>query len=118
MRRAAQTRVRRGMAILVVVVMVAVIHLTVIGAVTRGKNSADLASLRIETMRALFAADTGVIVWLREDAAGQTPESGDQLNMGTQRVLYVESPEAGETGTLTVEGQSGRARRRVSVELE
>lgn len=116
MRRARQ--VRRGMAIVVVIVMVAVIHLTVIGAVTRGGHSADVASLRIETMRALFAADSGVMVWLREDAAGRTPESGDELNMGVQRVLFVESPEAGETGVLTVEGQSGRARRRVSVELE
>ncbi|KAA0215994.1 MAG: hypothetical protein DYG94_09885 [Leptolyngbya sp. PLA3] len=106
------------MAILAVVVMVAVIHLTVIGSVTRGKSSADMASLRIETMRALYAADSGVIVWLREDAAGQTPESGDELTMESQRAIFVESPEAGESGTLTVEGQSGRARRRVSVELE
>lgn len=118
MRRLGRSQLRRGMAILVVVVMIAVIHLTVIGAVTRGARGADMASLRIETMRALFAADSGVMVWLREDAAGQTPESGDEVNIGSQRVLFVESPEAGESGTLTVEGQSGRARRRVSVELE
>lgn len=109
---------RRGMAIVAVVVMIAIIHITVMGAVTRGGAEADILALRIETVRAFFAADSGVIIWLREDAAGSTPDSGESVSIGSQKVLWVDSPEAGETGTLVVEGQSGRARRRLSVELE
>ena len=106
------------MAILVVVVMIAIIHLTVLGAVTKGGADADILSLRIETARAFYAADSGVMIWLREDAAGSPPEPGEVLSIGSMQMAFVEAPEVGETGTLTVEGSSSRARRRLSVELE
>lgn len=109
---------RRGMALLAVLVMLGIIHLTVINAVTRGSTESDVLALRLETTRAMFAADSGVYVWLRADASGQTPEAGTSLEVGREEVVFVESPEAGESGSLVVEGQSGRARRRVVVELE
>lgn len=112
------SRRRRGMALLAVLVMIGIIHLTVINAVTRGSTESDVLALRLETVRAMFAADSGVYVWLRADAAGQTPEAGSALNVGRDAVIFVESPEAGESGSLVVEGQSGRARRRVMVDLE
>ncbi|RMH14686.1 MAG: hypothetical protein D6695_00550 [Planctomycetota bacterium] len=113
-----QTGARRGIALVVVVLMLAVVHITVMSSVVRAGPEADIVTLRIETARAFFAADSGVMVWLREDAAGQTPEPGEVLTLNEQRVLFVESPEAGESGTLVVEGQSGRARRRVMINLE
>ncbi|GAB4387239.1 MAG: hypothetical protein Kow0022_18720 [Phycisphaerales bacterium] len=109
---------RRGMALLAVVVMIAIIHLTVLRSVSRGSADADIVSLRVETARAFFAADSGVMIWLREDAAGTPPEPGETLSIGSMQILIVDAPEAGAAGTLTVEGSSSRARRRLSVELE
>jgi hypothetical protein len=109
---------RRGMAIVGIIVMLAIIHLVIIGSVTSGSRAANVQTLRLEALRAFLAADSGVIVWLRLDAAGLAPESGTSVDIGTQRIIYVSSPGTGEAGTVVVEGQSGRARRRVAVEVE
>lgn len=109
---------RRGMAVLGIVVMLAIIHLVVIGSVISGARESDVQTLRLETLRAFLAADSGIVVWIRQDAAGQTPDSGVKVDIGTQRLVFVSSPDAGEAGTVIVEGQSGRARRRVAVDVE
>lgn len=109
---------RRGMAILGIIVLLAIVHLVVIGAVNSGGREADIHSLRLETLRAKFAADSGIIVWMRQDIAGSVPAEGTSVDIGPSRMVFVFSVEAGESGTVVVEGQSGRSRQRVALEVE
>ncbi len=111
-------RSRKGMAVVGIVIMLGIIHLVIIGSVTSGARRSNVQTLRLETLRAFLAADSGVIQWIRLDAAGLTPESGTLVDIGTQRIVFVSSPGTGEAGTVVVEGQSGRARRRVAVDVE
>jgi len=113
-----EARRRKGMSVVGVVIMLAIIHLVIIGTVTSGARESNLQTLRLETLRAFLAADSGVVEWLRLDAAGLAPESGVSVDIGTQRIVFVSSPASGQTGTVVVEGQSGRARRRVAVAVE
>lgn len=109
---------RRGMAIVAIVVLLGIVHLVVIGSVSSGAREADVQTLRLETLRAKFAADSGVVVWMRQDIAGGAPESGAEIDIGPQRIVFVSSVGPGESGVVVVEGQSGRARQRVAVEVE
>ena len=110
-------RRRKGMAVLGIIVMLAIIHLAIIGSVTSGARGADVQTLRLETLRASLAADSGAIMWIRLDAAGSAPDPGTSVDIGTQRMVFVSSPETGQPGTVVIEGQSGRARRRIAVEV-
>ncbi len=109
---------RRGMAVVGIVVLLAIIHIVVIGSVSSGARESDVQTLRLETLRAFLAADSGVVVWIRMDAAGETIDAGETVDIGTERMIYVSAPDAGEAGTVVIEGQSGRARRRVAVDVE
>lgn len=109
---------RRGMALAAVIVMLAIVHLAMIGAVRSGSRESDIQSLRLESLRAAAAADSGAMLWMRLDVAGVVPESGSWVSFGNQMVLFVESPQAGEGEIVVIEGVSGRARRRVALIVE
>ncbi len=117
----AQTRgrkSRRGMALAAVIVMLAIVHLAMIGAVRSGSRESDIQTLRLEALRAAAAADSGAMMWMRLDVAGLVPDSGSQVSFGSQTVLFVESPEVGDGEIVVIEGVSGRARRRVALVVE
>jgi hypothetical protein len=113
-----RARRRRGVAVLGIIVLLAIVHLAVIGSVETGGREAEVGALRLETLRARLAADSGVIVWMRQDAAGSAPPDGTTVAIGPSRIVFVSSVEPGEAGTVVVEGQSGRARQRVALEVE
>lgn len=106
------------MAIAGVVAMLAIVHVAIVGSVAAGARESDVQSLRIESLRAAAAADTGAMMWMRLDAAGDVPASGDAVSYGDQTILFVESPQIGEGNVVVIEGRSGRARRRLELVVE
>lgn len=106
---------RRGMAVAVIVVVIAVLGLAVAGSVAPARQESDAASLRVQTVRAFFAAESGVSVLIGTVAAAQDePQTGDSIAWGTQSVEF--ETVAGDS--VVVIGRSGQAQRRISIEFE
>lgn len=109
---------RRGVAIAMVVVMLAMLHLMVIGGVSAAGDEARIGSLRVETSRAFYLAEAGSVITIKTLSDGLTPpEQGTELALPGGEVAFVTVPET-PTGEVVVEGRSGFGKRRVSITLE
>jgi hypothetical protein len=105
------------MAAVVVVVVVALLHLAVVASVRTGGQDAQVALLRVDTLRAFYLAESGWMVARRTASnPAARPDSGDVLLIGGQPVEFVDVPPG--AGVILVEGRSGFARRRVAVTVQ
>jgi hypothetical protein len=105
--------------VLAVVVMLAVIHLAVMGSVAASGEEAELGAMRLETARAFFAAESAGVVLVRLSAARQAlPSAGAELSLGVSSARMVSMPATGEAGDIVIIGVSGQAQRRVRITLE
>jgi len=106
------THDRRGTVLVVLVVVMAILALVVAGAVRPVRDESDIATLRVETTRAFYAAESGAII-LMNAVIGQSPmpTNGDTVALGNQTILFVQVPDA--NGVAIVEGLSGDAIRRI-----
>lgn len=112
-------RMRRGAGVAVVVVMMAVLNIAVLGSVAASAGESHLGAMRIETIRAFYAAESGAVVAVRQSLAGaEMPEAGSVVDLGGASVRFVEVPAAGAAGDIVVLGQSGFGTRRVRITLE
>lgn len=112
-------RSRRGAVLLVVVLLLAVVNLMVVAAATASAGDAHTATLRLETLRAFYAAESGGVVVIRSLEGGPTlPSAGGELDLGSATVRYDAVPT--EPGTIVVRGTSasGWAVRRVRIVTE
>ncbi len=106
---------RRGMAIVVIVVVVATLGLAVLGSVSPATQEAEIAALRVQTTRAFFAAESGVHILIGSTKAGlDAPGSGDSAAWAHQSVEF---ETAGDTGAVLV-GRSGNAERRLGIQFD
>ncbi|HYF15510.1 MAG TPA: hypothetical protein VD971_10620 [Phycisphaerales bacterium] len=110
---------RRGAALAAVLLMLVALNVCAVLVTAGGTDDANLLALRVETARALYAADSAASVVLRLRAAGGTmPSEGSTLTLTHSSAVYQEVPQLSEEpATLEVLGRSGRAARRVRVEL-
>ena len=108
---------RRGAIVAAVVIMLAMLHVVVIGVVFSGGDESQVAVLRVETARAFYAAESGARVLVRTlHDDGELPGEGDELGLDESVVRFVSIPDG--AGEYVVEGVSGFGRRRVSLEVE
>lgn len=108
---------RRGMAVAVIVVVLAVLSLTLLGSVRPVRQETGAALLRVQTLRAFYAAESGVTVVIGGMGAGlELPEPGDSLTLSEQSVEFEAVPDG--SGVIVVTGSSGGARRRISLDIE
>ncbi len=111
-------RVRRGAGIAVVVLLLAILNLAILGAVGASGDDLSLAALRVETTRAFYAAEGGGIIASRLVREGlSVPVVGSSLMLSNARITYVTVPATATPGTITIEGTSGDASRRISIVL-
>ena len=109
---------RRGIAIAVLVIIFAVISFVVIAAVGGASGDTQASALRVETARAFYAAESGAVIVFRSVTAGEPlPVSGTQIDLGDEVIEFIETP-AGSSGIVVIEGRSGLARRRISLEIQ
>ncbi|GMV27448.1 MAG: hypothetical protein AMXMBFR58_34790 [Phycisphaerae bacterium] len=114
MSRSTRPRRGRGAAIVAVVVVIAALHLAVMGTLQSSTDDAQTAAFRIETTRAFYATDSCVMVCRRLlSSEVWTPAEGDEIDFGNATASYVDVPAEGEEGNLVIEGRSGDATRRV-----
>ncbi|MEM7623357.1 MAG: hypothetical protein AAF235_09150 [Planctomycetota bacterium] len=106
------------MAIASVVLAVIVLQASTIAVI--GSSSGDsLSSIqRVETTRAFFAAESGLVVALVESASGVLPTQGLAVDLGGARFEMIAVPALNSTGDIVLEGRSGITRRRIRVGVE
>lgn len=109
---------RRAVVLVVLVVVMAILSLVVAGAVRPVRDEAELATLRVETTRAFYAAESGAFV-LMNAVMGNTPmpEAGDTLVLGGQSVEFVQVP-TDDDPVAVIEGRAGDAVRRIELTTE
>lgn len=108
---------RRGSVLAVLVVVLAVLGLVVAGSVRPVKDEATIASMRVETMRAFYAAESGTIVLMSAYTGDATmPLEGSSVVLNGQNIVFTQVPELG--GIAVVHGKSGDATRRIELVID
>jgi Tfp pilus assembly protein PilX len=109
---------RRGFAVLAVVVVLAVVHLAVMGSVAASGNESVVGAMRVESTRAFYAAESGATIALRlTNRRLALPAPGTSVSLGVSAVRVVSAPPTGEAGEVVVIGASGEGQRKVRVTL-
>ncbi len=123
---------RRGIVVVAVVVLMLILDLIVVGIVISGARGHDLTVRRMDTIRAFYAAEAGANMSIRElrvedNEDGDTAEGAisfeaaydpnNDPTFGPAKV-YVSIDVVGSQTTLTSEGRSGEALRRVEAVLD
>jgi hypothetical protein len=105
---------RRGLAVLVLVLVVSLISLAVVTIGLAGRDDLTLAVLRVESVRSYYAAESAARVTVESITQGTSITEGDVLaDLPTATgVAITVDPGAGR---YVVEGRSGRAVRRVEL---
>jgi hypothetical protein len=124
---------RRAVAAVAMVVILLIVDLIIVSIVVGLSRDHDLTVRRMQTIEAMYAAEAGVNMSIRElmndadeDGDGTTGTISDDSDDGTDPTLgnarfvvtaAADTPVAGQT-TLTSEGRSGEARRKIEGILE
>lgn len=124
---ASSRNARRGIAALALVIILAILSLTVVGMVLGGARDQDLTVSRLETLRAMYAAEGGAAMAIREvkanadyDGDGQiggVSDDGNSTNnptIGGARV-WVDRTASGSGATLDVKGSTSVSRRNLQL---
>ena len=113
----------RGTTIALAVVILAMLQLLIIGVFMASGDESEVRGLRVQTARAFFAAESGVVIAVRAmtDNTG-IPTEGAQVSLPDARIEFVTIP-AGYGGSgadeeLVVQGVSAAAVRRLRVDFE
>jgi phosphoribosylcarboxyaminoimidazole (NCAIR) mutase len=108
---------RRGIVLVVIVVVMAILALVVAGAVRPVRDEAELATLRVETTRAFYAAESGGFIVMNAMMGNiDMPVASSSLDLGNQMVRFVQVPDSDPIAV--VEGLSGDAIRRIELTTE
>lgn len=103
---------RRGVVLIVIVVVMAMMALVVAGSIRPVRDEAQLASLRVETTRAFYSAESGAFIVINAVMGNiPMPAEGSTIEFEGQRILIVQVPEHDDSAII--EGVSGDAKRRV-----
>lgn len=108
---------RRGIILVVIVVVMSILALVVAGAIRPVRDESELAALRVETTRAFYAAEGGAFIVMNAvmDRA-EMPSEGSTLDLGGQDICFVQLP--GSDPVAVIEGSSGNAIRRIELTTE
>ena len=110
---------RRGAVVVTVVILVAMVNLLLIVAVRGGTGDSAAATGRVETLRALYAAESAALASIVAFESGTAPVEGGRVTIGEIELTFLTVPDlsSGE-GILAVEGRSGSAVRRFEISLD
>ncbi|UCD74647.1 MAG: hypothetical protein JSV91_12765 [Phycisphaerales bacterium] len=121
---------RKGVAAVVMIVLLLVVELIIIGMVLGGARDQDLTVRRLESIQAFYVAEAGMNMAVRElmensdedgdGTIGTISDDGSDANdpsLGSASVCVTRSA-VGGTVTLSSLGRSGQARREIEATLE
>lgn len=106
----------RGFAVVAVVATLALVNLVIFGSIGYAGDESGTVALRAQSVRAFYAAESGVAVALKTLARERdVPRAGERIEVGEASVVFLELPD--EQGVVVVEGWSGEGRRRIRAEI-
>jgi hypothetical protein len=124
----------KGVAAVAMVVILLIIDLAIVGIVVGLSRDHDLTVRRVQTIEALYAAEAGVNMSIREmmNTADEDGDAGLGNGIGTishdndegtdptlgNARFVVTKVKVGDVTTLTSEGRSGDARRKMEAEVQ
>ncbi|MCW5777684.1 MAG: hypothetical protein KIS87_14705 [Phycisphaeraceae bacterium] len=112
-------RRKSGVALAIVIVVLAMLNLVVMGSIRPAGDEVVLGAMRAETTRAFYAAESGAFIAVRAIIGGlEPPTIGSEQTVGVATLTFVSLPPTGEVGEIVVEGRSGEARRRLNLLVE
>lgn len=113
----AARRAKRGTILVASVIMLGVLALATLSAVDAGADDARLNALRFDSLRAFYAAESGVEAAIdrRQTDPGNPLTGAFTLPGGAEVVLLDPLDDSAAPYTLIVEGRAGEARRRIEV---
>ncbi len=110
---------RRGLAVLVVVVLLAAANIVVIGTLSGSAADASIASFRVDSVRACYATESGAIAVVKTTQLSSTrPTVGTTYTVGNGTFVVTAMPAVSATGSVNVTGVSGSATRRMRVQVQ
>ncbi len=108
---------KRGSILAVLVVVMSILGLVVVGSVRPLRDEAVLAGMRVETVRAFYAAESGTIIVMQGYMGlSAMPQEGDEIVLNGQTVRFTQVPSG--NGVAVVHGLSGDAVRRIELTLQ
>lgn len=123
-------RTRRGAAGIAAVIALVILQLAVVGMVVSGTRHHDLTVHRLDSVRAVYAAEAGMNMAVRElvlnsdhdgdGTVGSISNDGDAANdpaLGVAQVYVTRTITAGQTLVVSL-GRCGGARTRIESTLE
>jgi hypothetical protein len=108
------------MVIALMVIIIAMMNVLVLGVVSAGTTTSTADIARLEGVRAIFAADAGSMVAMRQASLGRAyPAAGTIVTLpGGGQTRWVSAPALGASGTVRVDGLHASATRRVGIEID
>ena len=108
---------RRGTILPVLVVVLALMGLLVVGSVRPLRDEATLTTMRVETVRAFYAAESGSMITIQGYiGSGTMPVEGSQIVINDQTIVFTQIPD--DDGIAIIHGLSGDSIRRIELELQ
>lgn len=112
-------RSRRGAAVVVVVLILMAMQLVAVLALRASSDESDLATRRVVTTRAFFAAEAGGTIAARNLRQGiAAPKTGTVLTLSGSKITFASSPGGASTGTVVIDGSADSATRRIRVDVD
>jgi len=112
---------RRALALVVALSVLSVTNLLIIGAITSSADDAWIGRLRLDSLRAFYAAESGAAAALRRYIADDTDPLTGVLTFAGGAEAEITDP-IGDApdppGLLGVEGRSGLATRRIAIDVQ
>ena len=109
---------RRGVALLIGIMVLAFIELLAITQIGSGEDDMRLAVQRVTTTRALYAAESSGLAAIKMLRAGvAAPAVNSTLPMSASTATYLAIPAVGAAGTISVQGVAGDSTRRVTITI-
>ncbi|MGP1347313.1 MAG: hypothetical protein ACTS3F_11685 [Phycisphaerales bacterium] len=110
-------RRRRGVALAAVCIVIVMVNAAVVHAVTGSTDDRGVVAWRAQTVRAFFAAESGIAIVRGELGAGRIPGEG-VLALEPGVTVHIERSDDAPPMDLAATGAAGIAWRRVVVRLE
>lgn len=109
---------RRGVAVAVLVLMLAAIQVLVIAGIAGSSDDSERAVQRLLAVRARYAADgAGAVVARQARDLLTLPTTGSTLTIGSATVSFVSVPVLGAAGTAEISARADTATRRIRIDL-
>jgi len=110
------TRTRRAAAVAAIIILLAMVHLTIVASIRPAAADIFTVENRVQSLRALHAAESGARVVLKALIVGANPPpAGTIVPLPQATFEIISTPPPAQAGEVVIEGRAGNATKRLSI---